>query len=162
MDILSVDIDLNRHHMWSNRDGRVAYNATSINEEALMSHDVVLVEVASNVFYIPPAAKRNGGEKGVIVRKTAWMIYNTYLCTVMYNIWKSKSIIVNSKFLVSPSHDWTKKYDEETRQRMAGVSGQDNHDIRECRTMQYFYQVYPKPWVDFHTYFNSFSFKDTK
>ncbi len=159
MNILSVDIDLNRHHMWSSRDGRVAFNATEVNAHALASHDLILVEVASHIFYKPKGIAKSQ-EKAMMVRKTAWMIYNTYLTTHMYHMWLDVRESLQSRFLVAPSSEWTKKYSEEVRQKMAGVDGQDNHDIRECRTMQFFYNIHPKPWVDFHTYFNSFSFKE--
>lgn len=155
--ILSIDIDLNRHHMWSNVHGRVAYNATEVNNNALAIHDVILIEVASDVFYIPPGVKKEQ-EKSIMVRKTAWMIYNTYLASQIYHTWMAVRK-PDSVLYVAPSSDWTCKYPEETRQAMAGVTGQDNHDIRECRTMQYFYLMHPKPWVPFNQHFNSFSFK---
>jgi hypothetical protein len=161
--ILSIDIDLNRYHAWSSKSGRVAYNAVPFEDdaentkiaEALGQHDVVLVEVASNTHYIKKMA--------IVHRVSAWMIFNTYLAAQFYDLWDAGvTADTPRKFLVSPSDKWTKGYREEVRQAMAGVAGEDNHDIREARTMQFFYLMHPTAWVPFHTYYNSFSFKKTK
>lgn len=146
--ILSFDIDLNRFHAWSNVEGRVCYNETLLPVAAIQSHDLILIEVASPLMYDKKPA--------VVHRKVAWAIFNTYMAVQIFSCTKPPQQV-----LVSPSHEWTNGYEEAVRQSMADVTGEDNHDIREVRTMQFFYGLTPQKWVPFATYFNSFTFSDT-
>lgn len=150
--ILSFDIDLNRVHAWSSESGRVCYNAP-INElpvGELAKHDITLIEVGSNIFY----DKR----PQVVHRNSAWLIFNSYVATVLWT-WH-RSTAPGKTLLVSPSSDWTLGHPEEFRHEIAQVAG-DNHDIREARCMQFFYRRNPAKWVSFEAYYNGFSFKDS-
>lgn len=153
MKILSFDIDLNRIHAWSNEFGRIAYKAPSLTDEilgAIGHHDVVLIEVASNIFY----DKR----PSVVHRTCAWMLFNTYTAT---EIMHARVLYGKTQPLVAPSSMWSMGYPEDVRHAMADVTG-DNHDIREARCMQFFYLKCPTKWVPFQTYFTSFSFKEAE
>jgi hypothetical protein len=153
MSLLSFDIDLNRIHAWSSERGRIAYNAPTLTTDvicALADHAVVLIEVASHIFY----DKR----PSVVHRTCAWMLYNTYVATQIYH---QRLGLSKPEPLVAPSSAWSHGYPELIRHSMADVTG-DNHDIREARCMQFFYWRNPGKWVPFTDYFTGFSFKDDK
>ena len=151
--ILSFDIDLNRVHAWSSLSGRVCYNETvdKLPVQQLPLHDITLIEVGSNIFY--------NKKPEVVHRTAAWLIFNTYVATLLWN-WH-RGIASSKTLLVSPSSSWTLGHEEPIRHAIADVTG-DNHDIREARCMQFFYLRNPEKWVSFDAYFNGFTFKQSE
>lgn len=145
--IISFDIDLGRIHAFSNIDGIVCYNAAEIPYEAINRHNIVLIEVASAILY----GNIRGGEAN---NRVKWVAYNSAIAGRIFEYcqWKHDSAVV----LVSPSSKWTLGHDESMRQALAGVSG-DNHDIREARTMQFYYATNPGKWEPFNAYFSNLS-----
>lgn len=149
--IISFDIDLGRIHAYSNTKGIICSNAIEIPHYELdkAEHEIVLIEVASANFY--------QGSPGQVFHRAKWAIFNSMMAGRIYQFisWK-----VNSKpqVLVAPSSKWTLGYEESVRDSIAGVTG-DNHDIRQCRTMQFFYGTNPEKWAPFEAYFFGLSTK---
>jgi hypothetical protein len=143
-----MDIDLHRIHAWSNVDGRVCSSSGDVPWSALLTHDKILIEVASPTFY-----NRN---TAIIANKTKWVIFNSIMIGRISMYLMAKQI--SDRLLVSPSSLWTLGYPEEVRHAAAGVSG-DNHDIRECRCMQFFYGTNPEKWMTLEAFVQSLSSK---
>lgn len=153
--VLSFDIDLNSVHCWSNISKIVSYKYPGLSNEAktsIRNHAIILIEVASGISY-------GSGKKGEEVSRRKWAVYNSMMAGRIYEYASTYS--PTSVVRVAPSHVWTCGYDEKTRQMLAGVSG-DNHDIRECRAMQFFYYTNPNKWVEFEAYYASLSTKKGK
>jgi hypothetical protein len=139
--IISLDIDLRGVAAYSDIRGVILNGDTDeIPYEEMLKHQLVLVEIASPIFY-----GRNS--KGSMTNRFKWAIYNSCIAGVIYTYLKDKSV----KLLVSPSSSWTLGYTEEQRCSIANVAG-NNHDIRECRCMQFFYKTNPGKWVSFEHY----------
>lgn len=145
MKILSFDVDLNRIHAWSSTDGRVCYNATDIPWEAVQAHDLILMEVSSPLFYSDDGAE--------CYNRAKWALYNAMTAGRLFQF------IQGSKpFLVASSSDWTLGHSEDMRASVAGVVG-DNHDLRECRCMQFYHRTNPGKWKPFLEFYASLSTK---
>jgi len=146
--IISLDIDLHRIHAWSNVTGVVCANNSDIPWKAMKEHNLILVEVASPTFYTH--------RTDIIANRTKWAIFNAMMVGIIHE--HLSWCIMPPKLLVSPSSLWTLGYPEEMRHAAAGVSG-DNHDIRECRCMQFFYGTNPEKWMTFEAFVQSLSSK---
>ena len=148
--ILSFDIDLNGIAAWSNVVGTVASGASDVLPcTAILEHDLVLIEVASPMFYAGVK------DKGRLTNTFKWAIYNSMVAGKIYMFVNHNGYALPT-ILVAPSNLWTLGYNEEMRHAIASVSG-DNHDIRECRCMQFFYQSNSEKWTTFEKYFAGLS-----
>jgi hypothetical protein len=140
---LAIDIDLGRIHAWSTVEGRVCYQAPGLPERAILSHELVLVEVASPTFY---AEKR-----GELHQRARWAIFASYVLGFLYACYRTSKGDPN-RLLLSPSTSWTLSYEEKLREEIAGCAGQDNHDIRACRCMVHFHRTNPDKWTTVEEY----------
>lgn len=147
MSVLSLDIDLGRIHGWSSERGQVMYKDTDVNWNEVDQHQVIIAEIASPVFY---AKQYNKAE---ITNRMKWALFNG--CTVgrVYQYLCGKQ--QGTKLLVAPSSAWTLGYPEDQRNRIAGCHGENNHDIRECRCMQFFFKTNPGQWKSLPDYLAS-------
>jgi hypothetical protein len=140
--IISFDVDLHRIHSWSSLDGRVCFNAKEFPYDRIAPHDVILMEVASPLFY--------EDDPKIIYQKAKWAIFNSFKLGQLVCYLEDNNLL--ERFRVAPSSEWTCKYPEKVRQEMANVTGEDNHDIREARTMQWFYLHHQSKWVTYETF----------
>lgn len=147
-EIIAFDIDLNRIHAWSTKFGKVCYNAKAVPTHMLLPHhDLILIEVASNVFY--------DRRQEVVFNTAKWAIYNAMTAGRIYEYIQQHN--PRTPVLVAPSSLWTLGYEEAVRHAMACVTGEDNHDLRETRAMIFFYKHSPSKWVPFESYFQNLS-----
>ena len=147
--VISIDVDLHRVHAWSSRDGRVCFNAPDFPFEALGSHDVILLEIASPLFY--------HDNPKTIYQTAKWTIYNSFMFGRL--VWVLQEHLIINRLLVSPSNHWTLGHQEDIRNEMAGCTGEDNHDIRACRAMQWFYKNAPGRWVPYEEFIQNLNDK---
>ena len=150
--IISFDIDVCGIAAYSNVAKVIASgNSGILPVAALWEHDLVLMEVASPIIY-------GTKTKGELYNRIKWAIYNSMVAGQIYSLIQQRQLTmgVRPDLLVAPSSAWTLGYKEEIRHRIAGITG-DNHDIRECRCMQYFYGTNPEKWTTFEKYFGSLS-----
>lgn len=145
--ILAFDIDLNRIHAVSNVLGVICENSKVIPFEAIKSHDIILIEVASANFY--------SDNLGQIYNRAKWVIFNSMIAGRIYEYSTSEF----QKVLVAPSSAWTCGYPELIRHSLAGIS-EGSHDIRECKAMLFFHATNPAKWIPFTDYFESLSTKN--
>lgn len=146
MDVLSFDLDLNRIHAWSSKSGRVCFDAVEIPYQAILDHDRILIEVYSAVIY--------GKSPGELQNRFKGAIFNSMVAGRIYQFCLAHGR--SDRVLVSPSSRWTLGHVEPVRHQIAGVSG-DNHDIRECRAMQFYHKTNPDKWEPFEAYYASIS-----
>ena len=158
--IIALDIDLNRIHAWSNRDGRVCYNAPDFPFAQIASHDTILVECWSPHLYVKNGNKAYNSLKGEITNRLRAVLWNSFKVGELYSYLAVRDI--EDRMLVAPSSEWTGKFPEDVRQAMAGVTGQDNHDIRECRTMLFFYKKSPSKWKPYQEFLDGLTVKKSK
>lgn len=155
---MAFDIDLGRIHAYSTRDARVCYKADFIPFDAIDSHDVVLAECWSPQMYFANANYRTLTQaKGELTNRLRACLYNSFIVGQIAEHMHQKGR--EDDFLVAPSTVWTQGFPENVRQIMSGAKGQDNHDIRECRTMLFFYSQSPKRWIPFHQYQRNLTLK---
>jgi len=145
--LAAFDVDLDRVHGYSAVNGRLCYNAQEWPYEKILEHDRVLVEIAS-----PVDTSRKNAER---YNRRKWSIGNALMIGRMM-FWAEVEGIID-RILVSPSNRWTCGYEERVREVMAGCVGQDNHDIRACRSMLYFYQERPDRWQPIRDYYRALS-----
>jgi hypothetical protein len=136
--VLAIDIDIERITAYSSTKKVVQDGGAKLPVEEMLAHDVVLVETASPHIY------GNSSDKGNQYNRLRWMIYNIARSVECYNI--------KPTALFSPSSVWTMKYPEKTRESMAGVYGEYNHDVRACICMIYFYSISSGLWVPWDKY----------
>jgi hypothetical protein len=144
----AFDVDLNRIHGYSTRDGRLCYNADDWPWPALHEHDLILVESASAVVTGAGTTKQKKAQE---YNRRRWAISNSVQIGRLLLYLEQHDL--TDRVLVSPADRWTLKYKEELREAMAGCSGQDNHDIRACRCMLYFHSTNPDKWVPIRDYY---------
>jgi len=149
MSVISLDVDLLRIHAFASDTGRVCYNSASVPWNELLNHKLVLMEVASPVFYCKT--------RGEIVNRFKWAIFNSMIAGQIAEF----TISHNLPFLVSPSSKWTLGHPEAIRHEIAGVKSKE-HDLRECECMQYYYQTNPEQWEPFEEYKKSLSTRKEK
>lgn len=137
--VLALDIDLRRIHAWSSVQGKICYNSPELPDTR--GYDVVLAECWSPFFYVKPGKPLSKGE---LTNRFKAAIYNSM------RIGELAAKCPN--LLVAPSSTWTQKYPEETRHIMAGCAGKNNHDLRECQAMIFFYTKQPSLWVPYAEY----------
>ena len=99
--------------------------------------DTLLYEIASAVDYTD--------SKAVAHNKRRWTIFNAAMAM------RINDACQGSRFLVSPSHVWTKGYPEKVRHKLAGCT-QRNHDLREAECMLWMYRQDPSAWVPLHQF----------
>lgn len=151
--IAAFDVDLHRVHGWSAQtNSRICYNATEWPFEAFRAHTLVLVEIASPVDY--------SASSGEAYNRRKWAIGNAMMIGRLM-MWAEEHGQLQ-KLLVSPSHLWTLGYEEEMRGVVAGTAGQDNHDIRACREMLFFFGTNPEKWKPIVEYYQSISTRRKK
>lgn len=155
--IIGVDIDLHRMHAAEHvlaGDGVIMLNddrpirlAARIRQDTGDEKPLVLVECASPHQY--------GGR--LYQKKLAWMIYNS---AVLAEI-AAMCVIMDGAFELrcSPSSTWTKGYPEAARHRMSGAdqffadrNKDDQHNLRECLAMIWFYKQTPDNWTTVHEF----------
>ncbi len=144
--VLSLDIDLGRIHAWSFSYGQVMYKSKDMCWGLLESHDVILAEIASPVFY-------GSYNKAEITNRMKWALYNGVTIGRIFE--RMCQLKLEHKLLVAPSSAWTLGHPEEMRNIVAGVTGENNHDIRECRCMQYYFKTNPGQWKSLPDYLAS-------
>lgn len=148
--IAACDIDLLRIHAWSNHLGRICYNADSWPLVQLAQHETILIEIAT--------AQDTGTRKEAYNRRR-WAIGNSFQLGRFAVL--AESMIINGserlidRVLVSPSTKWTMNHPEPVREAAAGCAGEDNHDIRACRCMIFYYQKNPDKWTPLRTWMSS-------
>lgn len=158
MTAIAFDVDLLRIHAYSSRDGRVCYNASEWPWEALHTHDTILVEVASPVDTSRGTSK---AKKAQAYNRRKWAIGNSVQVGRFMRYLDGHPALL-PKVLASPANVWTGGYAEVERETMAGCYGEDNHDIRACRCMLFFYQNRKQDWVPINEWFRNLSTKKTK
>src|SRR5271157_3004375 len=151
MATVAFDVDLNRIHGYSDRDGRLCYNAHEWPFGAMMTHDLILVEVASPVC----TAK----VKSEAYNRRKWAIGNSMQVGRLMFAAAQWNFLV--RILVSPADRWTLGHPEKVRDVITGCAGEDNHDIRACRAMLKYHFTNPDRWVPLSTYYDSLSVKKT-
>ena len=154
---IALDVDLHRIHAYSDRDGRVCYNATEWPWSALHRHSTILVEVASPVDTSHGDAK---AKRAQAYNRRKWAIGNSVQVGRLIAHCETHDML--DKVWASPANIWTGGYNEIQRETMAGCLGQDNHDIRACRSMLFFHQNNKKAWVPIMDWLRDLSKKKTK
>lgn len=142
--IISLDVDLGRIHAFSNRDGRVCYNATDFPWAALSTHDITLVEVASAI-----DTSKNSGQA---YNRRKWTVGN---CLQAGRLWFWFETKPKLTLLASSADKWTLGHNEKMRNVVANTASQDNHDIRSCREMLFYFNTNPDKWVPMGTYYEN-------
>ena len=146
---IAFDVDLHRIHGYSERDGRVCYNATEWPWEVMHTHDTILVEIASPVDTSKVKAQSYNRRKWAI--SNALQIGRLQLYLQQQNLY--------DRLLVSPSNEWTLKHPESYREIIAGCAGSDNHDIGACRCMLFYHTTNPDKWKPLDNYLLGLSTK---
>lgn len=145
--LAAFDVDMWRIHGYSNETGRICYNASEWPIEAILRHTAILIEIASAV----DTSKGKGKDKRAqIFNRRRWGLANMFQIGQLLQIRKSYPTF--PPILVSPANKWTKSYSENLRELIAGCAGEDNHDIRACRSMLQFYAMDPMKWIPVDTY----------
>jgi len=159
MSVIAFDVDYKRIHAWSTKIGRVCYNAPDWRPYAdtIASHDAILMEVFSPTFYQESTGSRSK-DKAIITNKMKMALFNARICGELYSYFIQRyGHAFADRMLVAPSSGWTLGYPEDLRHEMAGVTGQDNHDLRECRAMLFFHSRNPKKWQRVADYYETYS-----
>lgn len=146
---VAFDVDLHRVHGYSERDGRVCYNAPDWPWDVLHTHDTILVEIASPV--------DTSKVKAQAYNRRKWAISNSLQIGRLQLYLQQQGLY--DRLLVSPSTDWTLGHPEKLREAAAGVIGQDNHDIRACRCMLFYHSTNPDKWRPLDEYLAGLSKK---
>lgn len=112
-----------------------------------MEHDVILVEIAS-----PTDTSRGSrrDKKAQAYNRRRWSLSNMFHIGRLAEI--RKLFPAFPAILVSPATVWTKHQNEIQRETIAGCRDQDNHDIRACRCMLFYYFGDPSLWVPLDRY----------
>lgn len=142
MSVIAVDCDLRRIHAWCSERGRVCYKAPDIQRilDYTRATDTVIYEIAA------PIPFRDGNHRKFL----SWMAYNNAIAGALHELCCAKS------FLVAGSTVWTLGYPEKDRHLLAGLdTKKDNHDLRECQAMIYFYSTNPGTWLPYPKYLES-------
>lgn len=147
--IMAIDVDLCRVHAYSTVSGRVCYNSPEWPWDAMTAHDVVLVEVASPVDTSRATKDDEGnavqGADAQAYNRRKWMIGNSFMLGRLA-FWMEYRQATCPTILVSSADQWTLKHKPEMREMISGCAGQDNHDIRACRSMLYYHHTNPEKW----------------
>jgi hypothetical protein len=145
--VTAVDLDINRAHAWSNRHGKVQYNA-------VLDGDFVAALLASNpttiLIEVPGPALHRGAGHSSAYGSIRWMIH-----AGMAAGWLWARLLqagYQGPILAAPSTRWTRGYTEKVRHKLAGTLA-PNHDLRECEAMIWFYIQDPTQWKPMHQYF---------
>lgn len=153
----AFDVDLNRVHGYSERDGRLCYDASEWPWGEILKHDLILVEIASPV-------DTSGGslakKRAQAYNRRKWAISNGLQIGRLMHWMQMQGIL--DRLLVSPATDWTLGHKEEIREVVAGCAGEDNHDIRACRCMLAYHLTNPTKWRPIENYLASLSKKRKK
>lgn len=158
MSTIACDVDLGRVHCYSETQGRVCYNSPEWPWEALLTHDRILVEIASPV---DTSRATEGNDKAAqAYNRRKWAIGNAFMIGRL-DFWASQNGI-QDRIMVSSADRWTLQHREAIREAAAGVLGQDNHDIRACRCMLYYHRNNPERWSPIRGFLASLSKKKTK
>lgn len=161
---IAFDVDYKRIHAWSTKIGRVCYNAPDWAEfaDTIFMHDIILMEVFSPNFYQEMSGSKSK-ERAIITNKMKMALFNARICGELFSWLRFKhGELTTGKFLVAPSSAWTLGFPEDVRHDMAGVTGQDNHDLRECRAMLFFHSRNPGQWQPVQQYYSTYSIPGTK
>lgn len=150
--LAAFDVDLHRVHGFSNEGGRICYNAPDWPFEQIATFDRILVEVASPV--------ATGDSSAEAYNRRKWAIGNSIMVGRLLQ-WASTNYDL-SKIYVSSADRWTLKHAEKVREAAAGCLGQDNHDIRACRCMLFYYSTNPVEWKPLMDYYQGLSDKKKK
>lgn len=159
MSVVALDVDFHKIYAWSSTRGRLMNDEPDWRPFAdhLAAHDTILMEVASPTFYDKKGVSKSE-EKAVIINKVKWALFNSRICGEIYSwLIQRYGYARSEQFLVAPSSAWTLSFPPDIRQEMAGATGQDNHDLRECRAMLFFHKRNPKTWVTVPEYWESYT-----
>ena len=143
----AFDVDLHRVHGFSEAGGRICYNAPEWPWEALHAHDLVLVEIASPV--------DTSKEEAEAYNRRKWAIGNALMIGRLMLL--LEQLRIEDKVIVSPSNKWTLGHPQKIREIASGCAGEDNHDIRACRSMLFYHGTNPEQWVPIRKYYESLS-----
>ena len=147
--LAAFDVDLHRVHGYGAEGVRLCYNAPAWPYDAIATYDRILVEVASAVATGASAAEDYNRRK--------WAIGNSIMVGRLLE-WATDHYDP-AKILVSSADRWTLKHPEKLREQVAGVYGQDNHDIRACRCMLFYFNANPEKWQPLLSYYEGLSSK---
>lgn len=150
--LAAFDVDLHRVHGYCATSGRICYNSPSWPFATIATYDRILVEVASPV--------ATGSSSAEDYNRRKWAIGNSIMVGRLLE-WAEKHYDP-AKILVSSADKWTLKHEEKIREAAAGVSGQDNHDIRACRCMLFYFSTNPIQWQPLLDYYQGLSTKKVK
>lgn len=102
--------------------------------------DTILMEIASPVMYL--------SDTKAIHNVVKWALWNmSVACWLGWAYQDTKRV----RFLVAPSHVWTKGHALKLRHEVAGCK-LPQKDLRECEAMMFYYKADPKAWVPLNTY----------
>lgn len=161
MSIIAFDVDYKRIHAWSDKIGRVCFDAPEWRPfaDTIVCHDTILMEVFSPIFY-DKSTGNPSKDKAIRTNKMKMALFNARICGEMYSWLIDRYGYAKAQtMLVAPSSLWSLGHEEDIRHEIAGVTGQDNHDIRECRAMIFFYQRNPRQWYKVTDYYNDYPSK---
>ncbi len=147
--LAAFDVDLHRVHGFCREVGRLCYNAPAWPYDVIATYDRILVEVASPV--------ATGASSAEDYNRRKWAIGNSIMVGRLFE-WATHHYDP-AKILVSSADQWTLKHPEKLREQVAGVYGQDNHDIRACRCMLFYFQTNPEKWQPLLAYYDGLSTK---
>lgn len=148
--VIAVDCDLHRIFAWDSELGEVCSGERTLDVLCIwllaQPFDIqVIFEIAS-----PVSGVRESGNS-TIYQLTKWIIFNAATAAKLDGFLAGRG---RPHLLVAPSNVWTKGYDLAKRHLLAGAKG-DNKDLRECRSMLWFYDKDPGAWKSTSDYFAS-------
>jgi hypothetical protein len=146
MPVLACDVDLRRVHAFSDQLGRVCYRSADWPWDAIRTHDTILIEVADAT-----DTSKNSAQQ---YNRRRWMVGNSFELGKFYQWMVSTSL--QSRVLVSPATKWTCGHKQTVRELVSGCQGEDNHDIRACRCMIFYFARNPHHWTDIREYYATF------
>lgn len=164
MSVLAIDIDLGRITAVHSELGVIAHGENPFTPtffgmkwKAALSAQTILVEVAGPIMHHEESHSHR-----------RWMLYNVAVAATLASSWAGKNV------LLATSTAWTKGFSEIDRASIAGIAPKkyktvtrkkggrsvvtrepiwaEPHDVRECRTMIYFYARAPEPWKPLDQY----------
>jgi hypothetical protein len=150
MAIAAFDIDMHRIHGYADPGGRICYNAPEWPWDEIRTFERVLIEVGSAVDTSRGLAK---DQRAQAYNRRRWGLYSAFELGRL-SLWAGLNDMTD-RILVSTAPEWTRGYPESAREAMAGCVSEDNHDIRACRCMLYFYNLDPKRWYPIATWSES-------
>ena len=138
MSTIAVDCDFQRIHAYCSERGRICYKSLDVGPilSALRAGDTLIYEIASPRFF----SSQRQITPAVVSNTMKWVIFNIHIAQIVY--------AAVPDVLVSPSNVWTNGYEEKAREALCEVTG-DNHDIRACRCMLWFYKHKPGQWIPY-------------